>query len=278
MSFPFNNPQNGTARLTVELVSGKSAVTSAFAGNPLKLLTPHSRGKSVWACTSSFGGGLVAGDQTRLELRIRKNARCFLGTQASTKIYRNAGLRPCGHVTEAELEENSLLVFTPDPVQPFAHSNYSQRQEFHLASGAGLVLLDWFSSGRAARGERWQFCQFRSRNEVFAEGERIFLDSIFLDSSDGSLASSMRTGRYNCFATLVLAGRPLEAAVIRLLNNISARPIERKAVLVAAASPFRDGAVLRVTGETVEAVGRELLRHLTFLPEFLGDEPWKRKW
>jgi urease accessory protein len=157
----------GCARLEVESVCGMSAATAAYSTSPLKLLVPRSRGTSVWAYTSSFGGGLVAGDQTRLELRIGPGARCFVGTQASTKIYRNPKLRPCSHATHGALSANSLLVFAPDPVQAFAGSAYSQRQEFRIAPGAGLVLLDWFTAGRAARGERWAFQRFQSRNEVW---------------------------------------------------------------------------------------------------------------
>src|ERR1700743_2023110 len=73
--------QSDGAQLTVECVAGQRTVTSAFARNPLKLLTPRARGQSVWAYTSSFGGGFVAGDETRLDLRIGSGARCFLGTQ-----------------------------------------------------------------------------------------------------------------------------------------------------------------------------------------------------
>ncbi|HUZ07419.1 MAG TPA: urease accessory protein UreD, partial [Candidatus Paceibacterota bacterium] len=191
---PLTHPETmpvrrGNAQLTVASVAGQSAVTSAFASNPLKLLTPRSRGQSVWACTSSFGGGFVAGDETHLDLELGKDARCFLGTQASTKVYRNPRHRACGHVTEAVLTENSLLVFAPDPVQPFAGSSYRQRQTFHLGAGAGLALVDWFTSGRAACGERWAFDQFQSRNDVFLSGERIFMDSIRLDSAADSLAS-----------------------------------------------------------------------------------------
>jgi urease accessory protein len=270
--------QRGCAELIVELVSGQSAVTSAFARNPLKLLTPRSRGQSVWAYASSFGGGLVAGDQTRLKLQIHKNARCFFGTQASTKVYRNAGLRPCGHVTAATLAENSLLVFAPDPVQPFAGSSYSQRQEFELAAGAGLVLVDWFSSGRAARGERWVFSRFQSRNDVFISGKRIFLDSILLDPSGASPASAHIAGRFNCFAMLLLAGEPLKNAGAELLAKISTLPVKRTAPLVCSASAIEHGVVLRVAGEEVEAVGRELHQHLNFVRELLGDDPWARKW
>ncbi len=270
--------QRGSAQLTVQSVSGQSAVTSAFASTPLKLLTPRSRGQSVWAYTSSFGGGFVAGDETHLDLRIGKNARCFLGTQASTKIYRNPRRRACGHVTQATVEENSLLVFAPDPVQPFANSSYTQRQTFQLGGGAGLVLVDWFTSGRAARGERWAFNRFQSRNEVFLSGDRIFMDSLLLDSTAEPITSPHRTGRFNCFALMLLIGEPLLPAVANLLAAISARPVERTAPLIASASPIREGAILRVAGESVEQVGHELHHHLKFASALLGDDPWARKW
>jgi urease accessory protein len=268
----------GQAKLEVKLVSGQSAVTTSLASSPMKLLVPGSRGKSVRAFTSSFGGGLVAGDETLLDLHIGEHARCFLGTQASTKVYRNPSRRPCGHTTSASLGENSLLVFAPDPVQPFAHSTYSQRQRVHLAAGAGLALVDWFTAGRVARGERWEFTHFQSRNEVFCSNERIFLDAILLRPGDGSLASSHRAGRFNCFAMLLFVGPPVKAFAETILSNISRRPVERRASLVASASPVRHGAVLRLAAESVEQLGRELHQHLKPLTTLLGDDPWSRKW
>jgi len=268
----------GLATLEISHVAGQSAVTSVFAASPMKLLTPVARGQSVWACMSSFGGGLVAGDQTRLELQAGKNTCSFLGTQASTKIYRNAGLRPCSHTTAAVLAENSRLVFAPDPVQPFHQSSYTQRQEFRLAAGAGLALVDWFSSGRAARGERWAFQRFQSRNELFLEGARIFLDAICLDAADGLLAAPQVTGRFNCFALLLLVGEPMRAAAAELLAEVASLPVTRGAPLIASASPIPHGAVLRLAGEALETVGRQLRRRLEFTRDFLGDDPWARKW
>lgn len=293
----------GQATLEVEIVSRESAVTSAFATSPMKLLAPRARGASVWACTSSFGGGLVAGDQTRLEVRLGPGARCYLGTQASTKVYRNPSRRPCGHTTHATLGAGSLLAFAPDPVQAFAGSTYTQFQEFQLASDASLLLLDWFTSGRAARGERWAFSHFVSRNEVHrssrhkeahsyelqseppcvgcykrAEGGLVFLDSIRLDPADGALDSSHRTGRFNCFATLLLLGPLLRDRAEGLLADIASRPVERRTPFVCSASPLRDGALLRVAGEHVESVARGLHRHVAALAPLLGHDPWARKW
>ena len=220
----------------------------------------------------------MAGDQTRIDLNIGSESRCFLGTQASTKIYRNPSRLPCSHKTFARLGSNALLVFAPDPVQAFADSTYSQRQEFQLAANAGLVLVDWFTSGRAERGERWEFSSFKSRNDVFVSGERIFMDSISLDPSDGPLASSHRTGRFNCFAMLLLVGEPLQTAAASLLAEISTRPVERNAALICSASPVRNGAILRVAGESVEQAGHELHHHLKCVAALLGDDPWARKW
>src|SRR5579859_5829790 len=104
---------SGRASLEVSLVFNQSTVTTAYATSPMKVLTPRSRGPSVYAYVSNLGGGLVAGDQTRLDLQIGNGARCFVGTQASTKIYRNPGFLPCSHTTQASLDPGALLVFAP---------------------------------------------------------------------------------------------------------------------------------------------------------------------
>ena len=166
-----NFQEKGRAALEVDCIFKESTVTGAYATSPMKLLTPRSRGRCVCSYASNFGGGLVAGDQTRLDLRIGDQARCFIGTQASTKVYRNPHSLPCSHGTHATIGAGGLLVFAPSPVQPFAQSSYTQAQEFRLAPGAGLALLDWFTSGRAACGERWAFEHLSMRNEIWQSSE-----------------------------------------------------------------------------------------------------------
>lgn len=267
----------GCASLEVEVVFRESTVTSAYATSPMKLLTPRSRGESVWAYTSSFGGGLVAGDQTQLELKLGPEACCFLGTQASTKVYRNPAELPCGHETHATLSAGATLVFAPDPVQAFAEASYAQQQEFSLAPDANLALVDWFSSGRAARGERWAFAHFSSRNQVRVGDKTVFLDSLALDPADGDLTAQHRTGRFNCFGTLLLIGPRLRDFAQQLLTEIGGAPVLRQAALVCSASPVADGVALRLAGEHVEAVGAELHKYLAPLSALLGDDPWARK-
>jgi len=269
---------SGCGRLEVRNVFGLSTAVTAWASEPLKLLTPRSRGPSVWAYLSSFGGGLVAGDRNRLTVEVGRGARCFLGTQASTKVYRNPHRRPCGQKLRARLADGSLLVLAPDPVQAFAGATYDQDQEFHLDPGASLALVDGCSSGRAARGERWAFGCFRSRNQVSVNNRCEFIDTLRLDSSDGVLCDPSRLGRFNAVAMLLLMGPLLADRARALVEECRERPVQPNAPLVCSASPVRNGALLRLAAERVEPVLHELRRQLEPLAPLLGDEPWARKW
>jgi len=269
----------GAGQLGIELVAGQSTATSLWSASPLRILVPRPRGPSVWACQSSLGGGLVAGDVISMTVDLGKGTRCYLGTQASTKVYRNEHCRPCEHHLRARLGGGSLLVLSPDPVQAFEHSRYIQKQVFWLAQGSGLVLVDWLCCGRAACGERWAFDRFQSRLEVFVDGSRAMMDSLLLDAADGPLADPQRMGRFNCLALVMLIGEPLQAASAGLQEEFARSPVRRQAPLVSSASPIAQGGVfIRLAGENVEAVGTEIRRLLAFVPQLLEDCPWSRKW
>jgi urease accessory protein len=269
----------GAARLSVERVSGESAVVAAYATSPMKLLVPVARGRSVWAFLSALGGGVVAGDQTRLEADVGAGARCHVGTQASTKVYRNPGLRPSGHSTCARVGAGALLSVVPDPVQAFAGAVYDQRQRFELSSGAGLVLVDAYSAGRFAMGERWAFARVSSRIEVWMNGQRALLDNSVLSSADGPLDGPHRMGRFNALALILVMGDLLRAEAAEALEatrSASARPRGRTR-LAQSASPVRGGVLIRVAGEEAEEVARLTRERLGFLPSRLGDDPWGRR-
>ncbi|HLH56188.1 MAG TPA: urease accessory protein UreD [Verrucomicrobiae bacterium] len=289
----FTNGERGRAVLQIEQIFNQSTITGSFATSPMKLLSPRSRGPCVCSYVSNFGGGLVAGDQTRLHVRVGRSARCFIGTQSSTKVYRNPQGLPCEHITTANIESDALLVFAPSPVQPFAESTYDQKQHFTLAAGAGLALLDWFTAGRSACGERWKFSHFSTRNEVWRKPpgnespddtcdathkEPVFFDAYRLDSKDGPIDAPHRAGRFNCFAMLALIGSPLKRAAERVLKEIGRARVKPRDSLLVSASPIKDGAVLRLAGIQLSEVEQSLRRHLGPVADALGEDPWSRKW
>jgi urease accessory protein len=219
---------------------------------------------------------MVAGDETRLDVQIDAGARCFLGTQASTKIYRNPNHRPCSHKVHAQLGPGALLVLAPDPIQCFAESSYEQVQTFDLADDSNLILIDWLSSGRAARGERWAFRRYASRNQVRRGNKMVLHDALRLEQP--RLENCFRTGRFNCLATVVLVGLGLSRFSAEILTIIQECAVSPNSDLIIAASPLQEGAILRIAGVSVEQVGRKIQAHLGFIRQLLFADPWSRKW
>jgi len=270
---PTRAPGSGTLRIA--RVGQASVVTGARATSPLRWLTPRSHGGAAWVFASTFGGGLVDGDAVAIDVAVERDACAMLSTQASTKIYRST--RGTSLTLHARVEPGATLVLLPDPNVCFAGSSYTQTQRLSLEDGASLVGLDWMTSGRRARGERWAFRDYRSRLSVVHAGELICHDAVTLSPVDMPLAE--RFGRFDVWATLAIVGQPLREDWTRALQAIAARPLVPRADRFVTGAPLRDvGVLIRVAGRSVEDVGRTLRQLLTFLPRVLGDNPWARKW
>jgi urease accessory protein len=266
---------SGAGELCVTRVGARSVVSRARATSPLKFLTPRNHGQAAWVFTSTYGGGLVGGDAIALDVEIGDGASALLSSQASTKVYRSP--RGVSNLLHARVGSGAMLAVLPDPVVCFAASSYRQSQQFDLAADAALVCLDWMTSGRRARGERWAFDDYRTRLAIRVSGDVVCYDAVTLAAADGVLAE--RFDRFDVLATLAIVGAPFRTASDRLAAGHAQRAVERRADTVIAVSPLAGaGALVRIAGRTVEDVGRVIRGLLDFLPSVLGDDPWTRKW
>jgi urease accessory protein len=262
------------AELAFEIVGGRTAVVRRRASTPLTILTPRHAGSAAWACASSHGGGLLSGDSIAVSIDVRAGARAAFVTQASSKIH--PGRPGARQSLDAFVGAGGLLVVAPDPVVCFAGARYVQRQEFDLAPKASLVVVDWLTSGRAARGERWSFESYESRLAVRRGGTDLLRDATRLDGEAGRLAE--RLGRFDVVALALATGPLLADGARRLLDETARRPASRRAPLVVSAAPLgADGALLRVAAESFEDAARELRRALAFAWDALGDDPWSSR-
>lgn len=274
---PVPDSRAGAGRVELSRVAGRTVVTQLQAHSPLRLLAPHA-GPSAWVFAGTYGGGLLAGDWIDLRVRVNCGATALLSTQASTKVYRSGNGQTARQTLRARVEQDALLALLPDPVTCFAGARYEQVQRFDVRPGGSLVLLDWLTSGRRAREERWAFHRYQSRNDIFIGSRHLFRDAIRLDAATDVIGDAHRMGRYDCWATAVLVGPRVAGAAQAIAKRIAREPIRPAAPLLFAASPLDDGVVLRVAGRETEQVGRWLREQLAFLPGLLGADPWSRKW
>ena len=269
----------GGGSLEVSLVGAFSTITRSRSTSPLKLLVPRPRGQSAWVFTSTFGGGLVSGDDVRLDMTLAPGTTCLLGTQASTKVYRSTGL-PCRQTLNVTVGTGATCVVAPHPVTCFAEAAYVQRQRFDLHPGASLVLVDWLTSGRHMNGERWVFDSYDSRTDIFVGDRHVFRDALRLIPADGPIEGSYRTGGFDCLAYAVVLGEALGGVCESLQGTIESHPVmdDRTQRLLFGSSRIPGGLLVRVAGVNAESVARWLRDRLAFVAALLGQDPFSRLW
>jgi len=271
-------PGAGQGILEFQYVRGNTALTRVMASNPLTLLNPRQRaGNCAWVVTGALGGGLLGGDSVQMDVTVGADCRAVLGTQASTKVYRCENGSASSQQLSARVQEHAILILAPDPVSCFAGSVYNQRQRFDLAPTAALIVVDWITSGRRARGERWEMTRCQLRTDISVGGRKIVRDALRLDAADGELASPARMGRFDCWATIVLIGPALATAADELLHFTAEQRVAADAPLIFSAGPIRGGAMVRIAGDSTEHVTHWLREHLSFIIDLAGEDPWSRK-
>ncbi|MEM9883996.1 MAG: urease accessory protein UreD [Planctomycetota bacterium] len=259
-------------------VAGRTAVTRCRAHAPLKLLTPARPGGAAWVYASTFGGGLVAGDRIELQLHAGPRTTALLTTQASTKVYRQqSGVGAEQHLA-ATVDDDAKLLVLPDPLTCFADAAYRQTQRFTLSPTASLVLLDWFTAGRVASGERWDFAEYRSLNAVTVGGREVVFDQTRIAAETLSTLGPLCVGGHQVLAAVFLIGPAVSEAAAELQRWIAAQPIRDETGYAVGFSPTDWGGVLRLAGRDTQTLTAVLRQRLSFSRPWLGGCAWSRKW
>ena len=263
----------------MEIVHGQSAVTSASAASPMKVLTPRRARPECVGLHQQLWRRLGRRRPDRTGDHRRPRRSLLDGHPILHQgLSQSQPPAPCSHTTSAAAAAGALLVFAPEPVQAFADSHYTQRQEFRLETGAGLALLDWFSGrSRGARGALGlcsvlpvaTMCSWPASGCVAGRG------AIAIPRS-----ASQRMGRFDCLATLLPDRRT--AASRRRGVARRTRPrcpwTDAPPAVCSYQSRARKALLVRIAGQSVEDVRRELHQRLEFTRELLGDHPWARRW
>lgn len=278
-------PAPGSGLVELRVVGGRTEVVRLASNSPLRLLAPgRRRTAAAWVVAGSYGGGLVSGDRLDVEVRCGEGTVAVLGTQASTKVYRSPSASndvaspASGQTLWATLAETAVLVSWPDPVTCFAGSRYEQSAAFDLAPSASLLAVDWLTSGRMARGERWAFDRYESVTTISIAGRPIVHDAVRLDPADGPLDAVARTGGFGCLGTAWLVGPALAGVTADLIGRLARSPIDPRRDVQYAVSPLvGGGAVVRLAGRTTESAWRWLREQLAGALDVVGIDPWARR-
>jgi urease accessory protein len=242
-----------------------TVLARASATSPLRLVRPTFPGCTASAvCLVTLGAGLKDGDAIDVELEVDAGATLLVFTQSTTKVFRGSSSQTI------RARVRGTLVLLPDPVSAFAGACYRQRIDVELDGDGACVVLDGFTSGRAAFGERWAFDRVDMSTSISRHGKVLVRDALVLDVTDGDIAA--RGDRFEAFLTLLAVGR----GVASVAEAVAAPGPARGEVVVAGGRlPTRaGGAFARIAGTSRELALAEARRRLRDLPDTGAVDPF----
>ena len=220
-----------TGRLHLEFVSDQSHASEAKTllhvreqVPPLKVVRAFPiPGGGALVHMHNVSGGVLGGDQLLLAVGVGARAYAQLTSTSATRIYQcRLGMPAAIQTSRIYVAQDGLLEYLPDPIIPFAGSQYIQHTRIELATGAGLFWWEILAPGRTAREEIFAYTLLQLGLNIFAEGRPIAIEQLKLEPAKQQLSSGVRFGSYRYCGSFYICKVGLESATwLRLEQALS---------------------------------------------------------
>ncbi len=159
----------------------------------------------------NLSGGVLAGDQLRLDVITGAHCNVQLTTTSATRIYRSRPQTPMARQSShIQVKAGGLLEYLPDPVIPFAGSRYQQHTTIELDTDAGLFWWEMLAPGRTAHGELFAYEQFQSSLDISTQGKPLAIERNNIEPQLRPPTSPLRLGPYTYTASFYICRVGLE--------------------------------------------------------------------
>jgi len=168
--------ENTASKITFDLHKSETILTEQLSKKPLKIVNPKSQKQTGVCMLTSYGGGFVEGDIVELDVVCKENTTSIISSQANTRVYESNGIQ-CTQKLKLDIEKNAFHVFFNDPLVMHKGGNFVQKNKIQLQKDSVLLFIDWFSAGRTANGEYFDFNSFETSTKINLENEIVLWDN-----------------------------------------------------------------------------------------------------
>lgn len=258
---------NASLRLCFGRQEARTRLVRKSQSGPLTVQRPfYPEGDTCHLYLLHPPGGLVGGDQLRLEANVGKGAHALLTTPGATKFYRSAG--PWARQQQRfEIADGGVLEWLPQETILFDGARAELSSHIELHAGAGFIGWEIYCLGRPAARERFGNGQCRFRLALYRDRKPLLLERLnIMDKSHLDRPAGLRG--HPVTATLVATGADRDA-LLATRDILQRHPVEDAGVTL-----LDDLLVLRCLGPDGEAIKR-LLEQVwgVIRPRLLGREP-----
>jgi urease accessory protein len=196
----------GVAEIGFAQRAGVTRLRHLYQRDPLRVLFPTPAvDDPALAVLLTTSGGLVAGDELDIGIRLAEGAAAHVTASAAEKIYRSVG--PTTAIRQSlSVASGAALEFLPLETILFEGARLWRETTVELGRDSGFLGGDIVVFGRRARGERFTSGFLREVWQVRREGDLVWGDALHLDDDIAAIVDHPACfDGAAAFATLILA-------------------------------------------------------------------------
>lgn len=201
-------PRSWQARLALDFAL--RGETTRIVGNthfgPLRVLKPFYPEPT---CCHTYlihpPGGLVLGDELRIEAKVQSGAHALITTPSAGKVYGvDNALEEQQQTVELSVEDRACLEWLPQETIVFSGANTQLHTEANLTTGAKLALWDVVCFGRPASQLAFDSGHCLQSIRITRNGIPLLIERNVIDGGSALQKSEWGLGGANSMGTFVL--------------------------------------------------------------------------
>ncbi|HWY36609.1 MAG TPA: urease accessory protein UreD, partial [Nitrosopumilaceae archaeon] len=247
--------QNGTIEIVLQVnEDSKTYIKSLLSKAPFliqKAMYPDTNYPNfahIYMMSSS--GGILQGDEQKIDVVMGTNSAARITTQSATKIYKMDGGYASQYIN-IHNQEGSYLEFIPHQIIPFKSSRFYQEVNLEVEDNAILIYSEIISAGRIASGEKFDFDLCFLRTSAHRNGRLLFTDVMSLNQKDKSNLESVFGGK-TIFSTVYIIGNSIQ--IESIVDKINLATKSNSLLASCSSLPYDSGIIVRMLADSVSEI------------------------
>ncbi|MEO0318012.1 MAG: hypothetical protein RL404_1689 [Pseudomonadota bacterium] len=194
-------------------------------------------------------GGVVGGDELRIDVTAGSGAAAVVSTPGAAKWYRANG-RVSRQQLALRVSSDAALEWLPQETIFFNDADVQLDTRVELQGNARFIGCDILCFGRTASGERFDNGRIRQRLSIMRDGLPLWLEQGRLIGGSAQMRSPLGLAGHTVCANLVAVGVPLSSALMQSLRDRCTRVADGRGRF--GATQMKSALLVRYLGDSSE--------------------------
>lgn len=215
-------------------------------------------------------GGVVGGDELRMDISVNDGAQALLSTPGAAKWYRGNG-RISRQRLDIRVGANAAIEWLPQETIFYDSADVTFDSRIVLERDARYIGSEILCFGRTASGERFTQGRVRQHLSVCIDGKLLWLEQGSLLGGSNAMQGPLGLGGHTVCASLVCVGGPLKREVLEQVRHACVSLAQGKGQF--GATQMKSLITVRYLGDSSEIARHVMLAAWQVLrPALLGRE------